>query len=53
MDKNETYLTSAGGFQLIPVYFEHVAEAHNCPKFFKVLRIEIENYPIIQTMGMY
>jgi hypothetical protein len=23
------------------------------PKFFKILRIEIKNYPILMTMGMY
>jgi hypothetical protein len=30
-----------------------VAEVGDSPKFFKILRIEIENYPIIKTMGMY
>jgi hypothetical protein len=42
-----------GGFPLIPDFFERVAEVHHCPKFFKIFRIEIENYPISKTMGMY
>jgi hypothetical protein len=29
------------------------AIAQNSLKFFKILRIEVENYPIIMTMGMY
>jgi hypothetical protein len=42
-----------GGFPLEPVSFECVAEVRDIPKFFKILRIEVENYPIIMTMGIY
>jgi hypothetical protein len=34
-------------------FFKHAAEVRDSPKFFKILRIEIENYPIIIRMGMY
>jgi hypothetical protein len=31
----------------------HAAEVRDSPKFFKILRIEMKNYPILMTMGMY
>jgi hypothetical protein len=34
-----------GWFPLIPVFFERVAEVRNSPKFFKILSIEMKNYP--------
>jgi hypothetical protein len=42
-----------GEVPLIATFFECVAEVRDSPKFFKILRIEIENYPIIIRMGMY
>jgi hypothetical protein len=45
--------TSIGGFPLKPVFIECVAEVRDSPNFFKISRIEMENYPIIIRMGMY
>jgi hypothetical protein len=42
-----------GGFPLVLDFFECVAKVGDSPKFFKILRIEMENYPILVTMGMY
>jgi hypothetical protein len=42
-----------GGVLLIVTFFERVAEVRDNPKFFKILRNEFENYPIIIRMGMY
>jgi hypothetical protein len=42
--------------RLVPArtcFFECVAEVRDSPKFFELLKIEIENYPIIIRMGMY
>jgi hypothetical protein len=46
-------MTVGGVVRLEPVFFECVAEVRDSSKFFKILRIEIENYPITKTMGMY
>jgi hypothetical protein len=46
-------ITSYGEVPLKPVFFKHAAEVRDSPKFFKVLRIEIEKYPIIIRMVMY
>jgi hypothetical protein len=40
-------------FSNMRVSFERAAEVRDSPKFFKILRIEIENYPIIIRLGMY
>jgi hypothetical protein len=42
-----------GEVPLKPVFFKHAVEARDSPKFFKILRIEVENYPIIIRMRMY
>jgi hypothetical protein len=35
--------TTAGKVPLVPVFLERVTEVRDSPKFFKILRIEIEN----------
>jgi hypothetical protein len=42
-----------GEVPLIATFFECVAEVRDSPKFIKILRIEIANYPIIIRTGMY
>jgi hypothetical protein len=34
-------------------FFECIAEVCDSPRFLKILRTEIENYPILMAMGMY
>jgi hypothetical protein len=43
----------SGEFPLEPVFLKHAVEVRVSPKFFKILRIEMKNYPILMTMGMY
>jgi hypothetical protein len=47
------HIKSWGVFPLELAFFERVAEVRDSPKFFKILRIEMENYPITMTMGIY
>jgi hypothetical protein len=42
-----------GGFKVKLSFFECVAEVRGIPKFFKILRNEMKNYPILIRMGMY
>jgi hypothetical protein len=46
-------ITTIGWFRVKLTFSEHVAEVRDSPKFFKILRIELKNYHIMMTMGMY